>query len=248
MSLFHHTDLSTVTDNNTRMLVFHLLCSSDYMIKWKQTGPLCTRKHHHKTQSPWYGVIMPRAYFFLLTQHCLTENTEVQPMCLKTIGYSQLVYLKLKRISSEAIFECTSNRAKCTRECYKKTYWSGRILIKFRDTVPIFDVIVIEACWLVTTGTFVVKFARKLTCVYFGIQEAQRSRHSDLLRAGQSVDRIPAESRFSAPVKTRPRAHAASNTMSTESRPRAQLVQALRYKPEGRGFDSRWGHWNFSVT
>jgi hypothetical protein len=27
----------------------------------------------------------------------------------------------------------------------------------------------------------------------------------------------------------------------------AQLVQALRYKPEGRGFDSRWGNWNFSV-
>jgi hypothetical protein len=28
----------------------------------------------------------------------------------------------------------------------------------------------------------------------------------------------------------------------------AQLVKALRYKPEGRGFDSHWGHWNFSVT
>jgi hypothetical protein len=23
----------------------------------------------------------------------------------------------------------------------------------------------------------------------------------------------------------------------------AQLVEALRYKPEGRGFDSRWSHW-----
>ena len=23
---------------------------------------------------------------------------------------------------------------------------------------------------------------------------------------------------------------------------------ALHYKPEGRGFDSRWVHWNFSVT
>jgi hypothetical protein len=23
----------------------------------------------------------------------------------------------------------------------------------------------------------------------------------------------------------------------------AQLVEALRYKPEGRGFDSRWCHW-----
>jgi hypothetical protein len=28
----------------------------------------------------------------------------------------------------------------------------------------------------------------------------------------------------------------------------AQLVEALRYKPEGHGFDSRWSHWNFSVT
>jgi hypothetical protein len=28
----------------------------------------------------------------------------------------------------------------------------------------------------------------------------------------------------------------------------AQLVEALRYKPEGRGFDSRWCHWNFSLA
>ena len=28
----------------------------------------------------------------------------------------------------------------------------------------------------------------------------------------------------------------------------AQLVEALRYKPEGRGFDSRWCHLNFSLT
>jgi len=28
----------------------------------------------------------------------------------------------------------------------------------------------------------------------------------------------------------------------------AQLVEALRYKPERRGFDSRWCHWNFSLT
>jgi len=28
----------------------------------------------------------------------------------------------------------------------------------------------------------------------------------------------------------------------------AQLVEALRYKPEGRGFDSRWCHWNFART
>jgi hypothetical protein len=26
------------------------------------------------------------------------------------------------------------------------------------------------------------------------------------------------------------------------------VVKALRYKPAGRGFDSWWCHWNFSVT
>jgi hypothetical protein len=28
----------------------------------------------------------------------------------------------------------------------------------------------------------------------------------------------------------------------------AQLAEALRYKLEGRGFYSRWCHWNFSLT
>jgi hypothetical protein len=28
----------------------------------------------------------------------------------------------------------------------------------------------------------------------------------------------------------------------------AQLVEALRYKLEGREFNSRWCHWNFSLT
>jgi hypothetical protein len=28
----------------------------------------------------------------------------------------------------------------------------------------------------------------------------------------------------------------------------AQLVEALRYKPEGSGFDSRWCHCNFALT
>jgi hypothetical protein len=26
------------------------------------------------------------------------------------------------------------------------------------------------------------------------------------------------------------------------------VVETLSYKPAGRGFDSRWFHWNFSVT
>jgi hypothetical protein len=28
----------------------------------------------------------------------------------------------------------------------------------------------------------------------------------------------------------------------------ARLVETLRNKPEGRGFDSRWGNWDFSLT
>ena len=28
----------------------------------------------------------------------------------------------------------------------------------------------------------------------------------------------------------------------------AQLVETLCYKPEGRGFDTPWFHWNFSLT
>ena len=28
----------------------------------------------------------------------------------------------------------------------------------------------------------------------------------------------------------------------------AQLVEVLRYNPEIRGLDSRWCHWNFSLT
>jgi hypothetical protein len=28
----------------------------------------------------------------------------------------------------------------------------------------------------------------------------------------------------------------------------AQLIEALRYKLEGRGIKSRWCHWNFSFT
>jgi hypothetical protein len=28
----------------------------------------------------------------------------------------------------------------------------------------------------------------------------------------------------------------------------AQLVEALCYKSDGRGFDSRWCHWNSSLT
>ena len=27
-----------------------------------------------------------------------------------------------------------------------------------------------------------------------------------------------------------------------------KLVEKLRYKPEGSGLDSRWCHWNFSLT
>jgi len=29
--------------------------------------------------------------------------------------------------------------------------------------------------------------------------------------------------------------------------PVVQLVEAMRFKPEGRGFDSLWCHWNFPL-
>jgi hypothetical protein len=29
---------------------------------------------------------------------------------------------------------------------------------------------------------------------------------------------------------------------------RSAVVEVLCYKPEGRGIDSRWCHWNFSLT
>jgi hypothetical protein len=38
------------------------------------------------------------------------------------------------------------------------------------------------------------------------------------------------------------------NTQMTSAHAGAQLVQALCYKPESRGFDSRWCHRNFSLT
>ena len=37
-------------------------------------------------------------------------------------------------------------------------------------------------------------------------------------------------------------------TLRSQGHAVTQLVEALRYKPEGRGFDSRWCHWNFSLT
>jgi hypothetical protein len=38
------------------------------------------------------------------------------------------------------------------------------------------------------------------------------------------------------------------HTPTTRGTAVAQLVEALRYKPEGREFDSRWCQWNFSLT
>jgi hypothetical protein len=43
-------------------------------------------------------------------------------------------------------------------------------------------------------------------------------------------------------------AAAATTTTTVAATAVAQLVEELRYKPEGRGFDSRWCHWNFSLA
>jgi len=38
------------------------------------------------------------------------------------------------------------------------------------------------------------------------------------------------------------------STENSEGLPSSWGAEALRYKPAGRGFDSRWFQWNFSVT
>ena len=52
--------------------------------------------------------------------------------------------------------------------------------------------------------------------------QIQRNRYSDSLRTARSGDRIPVESRFSAPAQTGPGAHPASYTMGTGSFPGVQ--------------------------
>ena len=42
--------------------------------------------------------------------------------------------------------------------------------------------------------------------------------------------------------------HFASNISFFGGYTVSQFVEALCNKPEGRGFDSRWCHWNFSLT
>jgi hypothetical protein len=39
-----------------------------------------------------------------------------------------------------------------------------------------------------------------------------------------------------------------SATQTTEGACGSTVVEALRYTPEGRVFDSRWRHWIFSLT
>jgi len=53
------------------------------------------------------------------------------------------------------------------------------------------------------------------------------------------------KSRVDASLRTEGRAHRRNKAASY---PVAQLVEALRNKPEGRGFDNRWDHQGFSLT
>jgi hypothetical protein len=39
-----------------------------------------------------------------------------------------------------------------------------------------------------------------------------------------------------------------NNIQSVRGHAAAQLVEALQYKPEGHGFNSRWCHWNLALT
>ena len=56
------------------------------------------------------------------------------------------------------------------------------------------------------------------------------------------VDSIREKKRI---IKTR---NIYSYNANTEEHAVVQFAEALRYKSEGRGFDSRWYHWNFSLT
>ena len=52
-------------------------------------------------------------------------------------------------------------------------------------------------------------------------------------------------SRVNSSLRTEGRTHRRNKAASYAV---AQLVETLRYKPEGRGFDFQWDHWDFSLT
>jgi hypothetical protein len=64
--------------------------------------------------------------------------------------------------------------------------------------------------------TTVINWRSKIIYIY---RRGQLSRYSDSLQAGRSGDRIPVETRFSAPIQTGPGDHTASYTMDTRSFP-----------------------------
>ena len=49
-------------------------------------------------------------------------------------------------------------------------------------------------------------------------------------------------------LNTSPTRCTKTHHISTSGHAVEQFVEALRYKSEGRRFDSRWCHWNFSLT
>jgi hypothetical protein len=52
-----------------------------------------------------------------------------------------------------------------------------------------------------------------------------------------------------ADISLRPHGHSNTNTATIiPGHAAVQLVEAMRYKLEGHGFDSGWCHWNFSLT
>jgi len=76
--------------------------------------------------------------------------------------------------------------------------------------------------------------------------------YSDIYLSGQVVSRPSSEPEDS---RLHERSHNARNkfilcvyTLCGWGHTVAQLVEALRYKPEGREFYSRWCHWSFSLT
>ena len=86
---------------------------------------------------------------------------------------------------------------------------------------------------LVSTYPF---FEEWLMPCYEGVKQSKKSL-LDPEEINQILLKIDTSPDLSISWSYHPRGHAV-----------AQLVEALRYKSEDRGFDSRWCHWNFSLT
>jgi hypothetical protein len=104
--------------------------------------------------------------------------------------------------------------------------WEGS-----RDSPPCFDLQVPHFVVLKSTHELEIIMSLQLTCV--GRRGSVKEYFTEILTWGRK--RTNAHTFMKIYYKRK--GHAV-----------AQLVEALRYKPQGRGFDSRLSHWDFSLT